>query len=371
MSTAGTTVTNLAAITGANTCLSAYGRLWLADFTNDKMTVRWSNLLDGTNFDTGSAGSIDIAAVLVNGTDEIVALGAHNGRLIIFCKDNIVIYGDTDADQILDPVNMRLVEVITGVGCVARDSVQNTGTDIVFLSRTGLMSLGRVLQEKSQPMRDLSKNIRDDLVQYVVGNTAGEIRSVYHPEEAFYLLYIPEYTITYCFDMRSALQDGSSRVTLWQDQNHTNFLASQNTLYFTETDGLAKYSSYRDNGSDYRMKYYTSYFDFDDATRTKIVKRVAATVVGGGSQTIVFKLADGYTGVYDSFSVSLVGDTVYEYGIGEYNIAEFVSGIVSENLRVPMGGNGNVLQVGFETSIDGAELSVQRLDLYIKQGRIY
>ena len=82
----------------ANTVLSAYGRLWVADTSNDKTTVYWSNLLDGNEWRTnvGTVGSLDISGILINGNDEIVSLGAHNGNLIIFCKNNIIIMGDTD-----------------------------------------------------------------------------------------------------------------------------------------------------------------------------------------------------------------------------------------------------------------------------------
>ncbi len=78
-------------------------------------------------------------------------------------KRNIVIYSGLD-----DIANsLTLSDVIVGTGCIARDSVQVIGSDVVFLSDNGLMSLGRVIQEKSAPMRDLSRNVRDSLVTYV------------------------------------------------------------------------------------------------------------------------------------------------------------------------------------------------------------
>ena len=65
----------------ANTVLAAYGRLWAADTSTSKTTVYFTDVLDGTNWDTGTAGSLDISSVLTQGMDEIVALGAHNGLL--------------------------------------------------------------------------------------------------------------------------------------------------------------------------------------------------------------------------------------------------------------------------------------------------
>ena len=371
--TAGNTAApEIALVAGANTCLSAYGRLWLADTTGSKTTVYWSDLLDGTNFSTGTAGSLDLSSVLVRGNDEIVALGAHAGRLIIFCKNSVVIYADTDADTALDPATMRLVEVIEGVGCAARDSVQNTGTDIVFLANDGLRSLGRLLQEKSQPMRDISKNIRDDLIEAIIGET-GEIRSTYNPRYAFYLLLFPEYDRIYCFDMRNTLQDGSNRVTVWDTQDQNNVMSIRENLYFFQTDGIAQYNGYTDNGSSYRLKYYTTAFDFDDSTRTKYVKRLAITLIGGSQQDVVFKISGDYGGRFKSYTASIAPGSLAEYGIAEYNTESEYSldGIVADTVRVPAGESGEVLQVGFEADINASAFSVQKLSIYVKQGRVY
>jgi hypothetical protein len=358
-----------------NTVLSAYGRLWTANTTTNKTTVYWSDLLDGTNWDSGTSGSVDLSAVLVKGNDEIVALGAHSGRLIIFCKDNIVIYGSNSST--LDPASMQLVEVINNVGCIARDSVQNTGTDIVFLSRTGVQSLGRLIQEKSQPFRDLSKNVRDDLVRDVIGTDPDTIRSVYAASEAFYLLLIPEYKRIWCFDMRTQLQDGSTRVTVWDNQTQTNMIevydptTKKFDMYFMQEDGVGEYGGYDDNGSSYTLKYYTNYMDFGDSTRLKFFKRFAATLIGGSEQPINFKVGFDYDDSYTTYPLVVASQANSEWGVAEYGIAEFTVGTLSDTIRVPVGGGGNVLQVGIEAVINGAPLSIQKMDLYIKQGRIY
>ena len=356
----------------ANTVLSAYGRLWAADTDDNKTTVYWSDLLDGTNFQGGTAGSVDLSSVLVKGNDEIVALGAHAGRLIIFCKDNVVIYGDTDGDTSLDPATMRLVEVINGIGCISRDSVQNTGTDILFLAKDGLRSLGRLIQEKSQPMRDLSKNIRDELVRAVLTTDETSIKSVYSASEAFYLLLIPEYQRIYCFDTRSMLEDGSARVTVWDNQVQTNMIEANNTLYFTGIDGMSRYYGYTDNGNNYTIKYYTNYFDFGDSTRQKFLKRLSTTLIGGSGQDIILKVGYDYDDSYRSFPIEIASQANAEYGVAEYNTAaEYTVGTLSDTVRAPVGGSGGVIQVGFEATINGSQLSIQKLDIYTKEGRIY
>jgi hypothetical protein len=306
----------------ANVAMSAYGRVWAANTATNKTTVYWSDLLDGTDWSSGTAGFLDISSILVYGNDEIVALGAHNGAVIVFCKQNIIILGDSPADGVatqssgtydLDPTNLQLIEVISGVGCIARDSVQNTGVDIVFLSESGLRSLGRVIQEKSQPMRDLSKNVRDDLVQLLESEPKANIKSAYSEGNAFYLLAFPTTRQVYCFDMRQPLQDGSARITIWNNMDFTSWTAWDNEVYMTHENGLARYSSYQDNGKAYRMVYFTNYFDLGNASQTKLLKRLALTVIGATGQAFVIKSGFDYSDIYNNYSLNVKQGIIYQY----------------------------------------------------------
>jgi hypothetical protein len=357
----------------ANTVLSAYGRIWCADTPTNKTTVYWSDLLDGTEWRSGvgTVGTLDISGILVNGNDEIVGLGAHNGYLIIFCKNNIVIMGDGDAQkQYLTPANMSLVEVINGVGCISRDSIVNTGTDILFLSESGVRSLGRTIQEKSQPVRDISRNVRDTLVDQVSRADETQIRAVYSDHFAFYLLAIPDEQTVWCFDMRAPLQNGSARVTRWNGLTHTSWLAFDGAMYMTNTQGIAEYKGFQDNGSKYSMQYYTNYFDFGMSNMVKIVKNIAATVIGSTGQKFVAKIGTDYEDIYTSYNLTVKDAEVSEYNIAEYNIGEYSGAALIDNIRIPAGGSGFVIQVGFESEINGGFLNIQQIDLYVKQGRL-
>jgi hypothetical protein len=357
-----------------NTVLSAYGRIWVADTPTNKTTVYWSDLLDGTEWrsGTGTVGSLDISGILVYGNDEIVGLGAHNGRLIIFCKNNIIIMDDQSAGkQYLDPADMALVEVITGVGCIARDSIQNTGNDIFFLSESGVRGLSRTIQEKSQPMRDISRNVRDTLVDQVSRADKDQIRTAYSDHFAFYLLAIPDEQTVWCFDMRAPLQNGAARVTRWNGLDHTSWLAFDGSMYMTNTAGIAEYKGYQDNGTKYTMQYYTNYFDFGMQNMVKIVKNIAATVIGSTGQKFTAKIGTDYEDIYSSYNLTVKEGTVAEYNIDEYNTtAEYSGGTLIDNIRIPAGGSGFVIQLGFESTIDGGFLNIQQIDLYVKQGRL-
>ena len=373
---AGNELLDLTGAPAGNVVLSAYGRLWVADTTSDQLTVYWSDLLDGTNWTTGSAGSINLAAILVNGGDRVVSLGAHAGRLIVFCYDNVVIFSDNDGDNVLDPISMRLVEVITGIGCSVRDSVQNIGNDLLFLARDGLRSFKRLVQEKGQPLADLSKNIRDEIVGEInLSSDSLKIKTVYSQKEAFYLVLLPDFSEVYCFDVRQFLQDGSARVTSWERQNQTDMFMIGDDLYFTHTDGLAKYEGYKDDGLSYTLKYYTNYLDFGDSTILKKVKRMALTIISQASdreRDLLFRIGYDYTANswYEEYG-EMRYTAIAEFNVSEFGVGLYGTGDTTETLRVPMGGSGSVFQAGFEAVIDGYALSVQRVDLYVKQGRIY
>ena len=429
----------------ANTVISAYGRLWAANTASTVTKIYWSDLLDGTEWAAGTSGENDISSIMVKGNDEIVGLGAHNGYLIVFCKSNIIIFGDNDANnQYLDPTDLKLIEVINGVGCIARDSIQNTGTDIIFLSESGVRSLGRTIQEKSQPMRDISKNVRDDIVQRLESVTdKGTIKSVYSESNAFYLLAFPTAEEVYCFDMRAPLQDGSSRVTRWDSMTFNSWTAFDGEVYMGHLNGLARYFGYQDNGTSFRMKYYSNYFDMKSPSLTKILKRLAFTVVGASGQDFIVKSAFDYSDIYSNFPVEIDPSDFSEYGVAEYGLsttteavsqgastvtddttsthytvdfsttyddtnynteykvyldadtyyyiqdsvaedrtpttlyvkaadftAEYAGGTVATILRLAGNGSGTVLQLGAEVDIDGSALSIQKIDIYVKQGRM-
>ena len=345
--------------------LSAYGRIWCGGINGDTQTVYFSDLLAGTDFKNGSAGYLNLQEVLPNG-DPVVAAVAHNGYIIFFGKKNTAIYANP-----LDTAALTLVEVLANVGCIARDSVQSLGTDVFFLSDAGVRSLQRVIQEKSLPMRDVSKNVRDELMSAVASETdLTKIKSIYFERDAFYLLTLPTTKFVYCFDTRAALQDGAARVTIWDNLEPKALATTQDRNLLVGKNGyIGKYFGHSDNSSSYRLQYYTNYFDFDAATALKILKKVGWVLIGGTNQSVSIKWGFDYTEGYQATTYNLDTAVVYEYGIAEYNIAEYTSGIVLDRFSVNAGGQGTVMQLGLEADINGNPLSIQKIDVGIKRGK--
>jgi len=190
-------------------------------------------------------------------------------------------------------------------------------------------------------------------------------------------LYLPSAGLSYVFDTRGKLEDTSLRVTIWPEQTHTNFAydKTDNVLYLVQTDGVAEYGLYTDNEEPYLMRYFTNHFNFDMPNIIKIVKRAAITAIGSSSQELTLKIGYDYTTNYFSFPFTLAGLSVSEYGIAEYGdnadtIAEYNSGIALDRVDSSVAGAGDIIQIGIETMISGAQMSVQKLDVYAKQGRV-
>jgi len=347
-----------------NEVLAAYGRLWTADFATDKSTVYWSDLLIGHDWSGGTSGSIDIAKVWPDGFDEIVALAAHNNLLIIFGKRSIVVYSGADA-----PATMALSDTISGVGCVGRDTVQYTGIDVIFLSQSGLRSFGRTIQEKSMPISSLSGTITTDIIQLI--NEANEVyKSVYYPEANFYLLTFTNQNMTYCFDIRGTLENGSYRVTRWPGTSFTCYERKDNgSLLIGSSEGIGQYTGFQDNGSSYSFKYFSPELSFGDPSKLKFLKKIRPTIVGGSGLDVLLKWDYDFGSSYNTSIITLRDQSKAEFGIDEYNIGQFSDGILTSKDAVNTNGSGGTLSIGMETSINGNELSIQEINVLALVGK--
>ena len=181
-----------------NAALSAFGRLWIVD--EDLQTIRYSNLLDETDWEPGSsrAGLIDMTAVWPHGTDTVVALAEHNGRLLVFGEKQIVIWDDPQGTALgMDVDSIQVVDTYNEVGCIARDSVQTVNGDLWWLSNGGIVSLARLIQERSAPSVPVSANVRDFLLSFTDVDSLPTVRSVVSLRDRYYLISFPTYGKTF------------------------------------------------------------------------------------------------------------------------------------------------------------------------------
>ena len=344
--------------------IGAYGRLWVVDNGTNTQTVYWSDLLIGTDFTGGSSGSIDVSKAWPDGYDEVIGLAAHNNLLIIFGKHSILVYQGANS-----PATMALADTVAGVGCSCRNSIQHIGTDVLFVSPSGLRSFGRTIQEKSMPLSDLSGNIKTEFTQAELNRTE-PTSSVYSPENSFYLLTFPDSNTTYCFDLKGRLDNGAYRVTRWTGAPFECFeRLTDGTLYTGSNDGVGEYTGYSDNGSSYRFRYYSPGLTFGDPSKLKILKKLRPTLVGANSATVFIKWAYDFGTSYSSQEFTVGNQQPAFFGTDEFNVAEFTGGSLTARRVVNTTGSGTIITIGLESDINGFPLSIQEINVLALMGK--
>jgi hypothetical protein len=310
--------------------------------------------------------------VYTNGTRPIVGLAGFNGFLVIFCDTSIIIYEGAADDP---STNLALVDIIDGVGCISRDSIIDVGNDIFFLSATGLRSLGRLIDQKSAPIYDISRNVRDQLIEDIAANVNSElVKAVYNDLEGFYLLtFHGSLEKTYCFDLKSRLEGNICRVTTWTLAPSCYTMTKTKQMIMGFTGNIGEYTGYNDNTSTYEFIYRTSHLSGGEQFTSlyKILKNIRCIAIQGNGYTLRFDWGFDYYEVSNTGSKVVGGNyAVSEYNIAEYGIAQYGQGGTVTILNMPLSGYGLVFQIQISTEIDGTALSIQQIDTFVKTGRL-
>lgn len=355
--------------------LAAYGRVWQ---TNDKQTIRYSGLLDETDWGSVSSGTIDMSTIWTQGTDEVTAIAAFNGALVVFGKKHIVFWIDGQGSQLgLDPNNIYVVDIIAGTGTLTQHSIQPVGeTDLLFLSKNGVQSIQRLLNEKSAPIATLTKYVRDELLFQLQSEVVGNIRSTYNPLIGFYLLSFPVAGKTWVLDQRRRYRDEDgdevSIITDWSIAPTSMLTTDTNILYLSISTGrVGRYLGDTDRGATFRFIYQSPWLDLgeDFANRLKILKRLGSILFVRNETVITFKWNVDFDDGFKSISRTVRGDSSSEWGSAEWGAAEWSGGLALRILKVPARGRGQYYRIGIEADVNG-EFAVQQAELFTKLGRL-
>lgn len=386
-----------------NTALAAFGRLWVAD--DDLQTVWYSVLLDPDDFTTaGGAGYIDMSSIWTQGMDQIVAIAAVGSSLVVFGKNHIVMWADGSGSEIgLDPTEIQVVDTIEGTGCIARDSVQVTGEgDIIFLSRNGIQSLGRVIEAKSNPTKTLTKNVRADIIEAIETTRASDadmknVQSTHSPEEGLYILNFPTLDKQFVLDTRHPFADDEGDtvfpVTDWVLGGSIAGMVTtvSGDVYFGSAGVVGKYSGQDDNGSAYDFEFLSGWLDFGDPQinhRLKMLKEIVASVkIGEGS--VVWNWEFDFNGTQLTRVKTYTGGTTAEFNVAEFSDGggsgigyndpsvgsssgetEFAGGAVIQRANLPAHGEGQFLRVGVTCSVNNFDFVLQHMSLSPKIGKM-
>ena len=380
--------------------MGSYGKLWCGGITEAKDVLFYSVLLDGDDWNGTGSGNIDLKTVW--GTDEIVALAAFYGQLIIFGKNNIAIYDGPESGGTL-----ALNEVIKGVGLVSRDTVQAIGDDLVFLSETGLRSLARTTEKDKLPLTDLSRLIKDTLIRNI--GQSSNVKSVYLENEGIYILSFVDKNINYVFDFKHATPESTPRITTWSFSNDREPASMINTelysgLLIGQKDGsIAGYEGYFDidmsfvssavvltNGS-YTADITSVYIPMGESMAASILKKMILVLEGGSGATLGlrwykdFSITSSATTIIDLAPVttgttSLWGASSSLYGTTSvthtHNAAvhpsnsKYTPVYGLKEYQTPLTGSAKHLKLNMSIVSNGFNTSIQDLSLISLQGKI-
>lgn len=345
-----------------NVVISADGRLWIADDAagGNSYTVWWSNLLDGKALNSGDAGSLNVQKVWPAGQDSIVALAFMSGRLVILGRHSILLY-TLPADH--NPANMELTDVISNLGCAARDSVVIANGDLYFLSDDGVYKIPKLAQTISLlpvPVK-ISKMISDDVHTTFAAETLTKVRAGYYPKQRWYVLSAPVTNKTYCWHVDRVLPDPIAvpAVTPWTNDTSVPFRAfavdKSGNWYAGIANGIGKYSGYSPTNA-YSCDWYTLWDDFSDETRLKHLKSFAMTLGAASAQAGTFKWKTDYKSTVNSLAFTC-------------SSAEFASDSLG-TVAGSIGGSCSIVMFGFSAAITGSKVTLHALRAYAQPGAV-
>lgn len=348
-----------------NVILAASGRLWAADDAagSNRYTLWFSNLLDGTVWNAGDAGSLNVQRVWPGGQDSIIAVSVYQDRVVIFGTNNILLY-QLPADR--NPANMTLIDSISNLGCIARDSAVVAGVDLYFLARDGYYRIPRLAQQTSLlSAQRVSKLVADDFVADYASETLHKVRAGLNPNERHLVVAFPTANKTWCFHLdRYVPADEIEKVPAVTDWTNTAvafrgfaYDASGN-WYCAMRNGIGKYTGYTPDGASnaYTFDFYNQWSSLQDETRTKNLKNFAMTLETDSGQTGTFRWQTDYK----------EGTTrTYSWTADSVDFAEAPGkGVV----RGQLGGECQVGRFGFTTTINGDKVGIHSMRIYAKPG---
>jgi hypothetical protein len=369
--------------------VSAYGRVWVSGVGGDYHKIHYSGLLnenmwydaraDADSFN--DAGIIDVREYWPVDGDTIVNIHAHNGFLIVFGRNSILVYANADTGNPAGENGIQLRDTISNVGLVRRDAICNIGTDVLFVDDTGVRSIGRVIQEKSSPVTEASLNVRKTIQQAIkqelaVDTGRSAIKMEYMPSKSMAVVLFRNLELAFTMQTNMPSKTGGLKVTRWRDccwnDSFEAKRGDEDIVYLAgrPNRGLMKYQGYLQDET-YEMSYMG--MAIGQAPFQQVIpKSVIYTVYSNslpGDATANWGFGDRVVGNYDfRINSDAPGSSfgVDEFDIGQYGLGDSYY----FNYKVHTSGSGELFRVGRDIEIKGDYFALQEISINSAIGRI-
>ena len=344
---------------------AAYGRLWVSGVNGNYDTIYYSDLLrphrwyDGKatpddNFNT--AGIIDVREYWPNGNDRIKGIAAHNGFLIVFGRQSILIYSGVQGDPASEN-GLKLEDAIRDVGLVNQDAMCNIGTDHLFVDSLGVRSLGRVIQEKSSPIGEPSLNVAT-VIREKIAEARDIIRLMHLPSKSKAICLFPTTRDAYCFQLGQPSVTGGLRVTRWTDCDfwdsctYRSDYKDRELLGGRDSRGVLIYNGYTQPNK-YTMSYESTVLMSGQSLMQSMIPK-----------TMIYSYHSNQEGLFARWGF---GSNELEY----MQNAKLTTGKTEfKTTKVNTAGSGEMLRVGFDVHIQGDEFAMQQISVNALVGRV-
>jgi hypothetical protein len=213
------------------------------------------------------------------GQDEVVAIVAFAGDLIIFGKNQFVVWSDGAASTLgLDPDSLYISDIIVGLGAITQFAITSVEGDVWFAAANGIYSMNRSRSDRTTPLDAVTANVEDEYQGFLAAQgDENDLTLVYSPEESFALMIFPTPERTICIEGKptgDASGNPVYRTTTWTVPLQTaTYRVSDRNLYasFSDEAGtLLTHANYADNSTPYTFSYESSWLDLGEQNTTFI-----------------------------------------------------------------------------------------------------
>lgn len=383
---------------------SAYGRLWVTGVGGDYHTIHYSSLLDETQWydasDTTSAtgntgGLIDVREYWPVESDSIVNIHAHNGLLLVFGRNSILIYANADAGDPAGENGIQLQDTISNVGLVRRDAICNIGTDVMFVDESGVRTIGRVVEERSNPLQEASVNVRREIQEVITQEIALDprwsgIKMEYIPSKSIAIMLCCGLRLAYVFHLNKPSKTGGFKVTRWTNcfWNDTAECKMEggDIVYLGGKPGrgLLRYEGYVENDEDGEINPFIFRYESQalalggQSMQTVIPKSIHYICMGEkvvGAANALWGFSDKMVSNRE-FNIEVEGESRYNIhqftddGEGELAGWYYQGGAYYSGYKINTNGSGQLFRVGLEIKVQGGRYALQEFDINSAVGRL-
>lgn len=256
----------------ANPFTAAYHLSRLVLATTTSICISAPN--DDEDF-TGGSGAIELAV-----GDELIGLRSFRETLYIFCKRSIKKLSGTSA------TNFAIQDVTTKTGCLATDSIQEVGGDVMYLAPDGIRTLAGTDRNDDVELASVSRPIRRLLDTNLSGKSNDQFSAMPVQAKSQYRLFVydPSAADAAAFGVIGKLNLDQRLTFAWSLLRGFNayccdsdYIDAEEYVIFGHPDNGFVYrqeSGLTFDGTSIPTIYQTPYYTFGDETIRKVMQKL-------------------------------------------------------------------------------------------------